>query len=36
MMDGVVPEGNISDDPDTWSPTLSDMEEAVDDVVHGR
>jgi hypothetical protein len=36
MMDGVVPEGNISDDPDTWSPSLSDMENAADDVVHGR
>ncbi|KAM0843325.1 hypothetical protein ACQ4PT_057782 [Festuca glaucescens] len=36
MMDGVVPEGNVSDDPDTWSPLLSDMEEAADDVVHGR
>jgi hypothetical protein len=36
MMDGVIPEGNISDDPDTWSPSLSDMEDAADDVVHGR
>jgi hypothetical protein len=36
MMDGVVPDGNISDDPNTWSPSLSDMEEAADDVVHGR
>ncbi|KAM0854539.1 hypothetical protein ACQ4PT_050357 [Festuca glaucescens] len=36
MMDGVVPEENVSDDPDTWSPSLSDMEDAADDVVHGR
>ncbi|KAM0874800.1 hypothetical protein ACQ4PT_037198 [Festuca glaucescens] len=36
MMDGVVPEGNVSDDPNTWSTLLSDMEEAADDVVHGR
>jgi hypothetical protein len=36
MMDGVVPDGNISDDPNTWSPSLSDMEDAADDVVHGR
>ncbi|KAM0924529.1 hypothetical protein ACQ4PT_004817 [Festuca glaucescens] len=36
MMDGIVPDGNVSDDPDTWSPLLSDMEEAADDVVHGR
>ncbi|KAM0890836.1 hypothetical protein ACQ4PT_026776 [Festuca glaucescens] len=36
MLDGVIPDGNVSDDPDTWSPSLSDMEEAADDVVHGR
>jgi hypothetical protein len=36
MLDAVVPEGNVSDDPDAWSPQLSDMEEAADDVVHGR
>ncbi|KAM0852902.1 hypothetical protein ACQ4PT_051454 [Festuca glaucescens] len=36
MMDGVIPEGNVSDDPDTWSPSLSDLEDAAEDVVHGR
>jgi hypothetical protein len=36
MMDGVIPEGNVSDDPDTWSPSLSDMEDAAEDVVQGR
>jgi hypothetical protein len=36
MMDGVIPEGNVSDDPGMWSPSLSDMEEAADNVVNGR
>jgi hypothetical protein len=36
MLDGVVPEGNVSDDPNTWSPQMSDMEDAAEDVVNGR
>jgi hypothetical protein len=36
MMDGVIPEGNVSDDPNTWSPSLSDMEDAAEDLVNGR
>jgi hypothetical protein len=35
MMDGVVPDGNISDDPAAWSPML-EMEAAADNVVSGR
>jgi hypothetical protein len=35
MMDGIVPDHNIEDDPRTWSP-LSEIEEATDNVVIGR
>jgi hypothetical protein len=35
MLDGVVPEGNISDDPDTWSP-LIEIEDAAENVLNGR
>jgi hypothetical protein len=35
MMDGIVPDHNVVDDPRTWSP-MSDIEEAADNVVTGR
>jgi hypothetical protein len=35
MLDGVVPEGNISDDRDTWSP-LVEIEDAAENVLNGR